>query len=153
MKSKIERSELDVLEDILQEVQENNEFMQELLADGEPQPQPQTEEKKELHHHFDKSFYCVRCGLEISEYWKPCEKKIKDTPEEWEEELMEIIGEATDLDEITDFIKQLLEERVENVLEQIQDWLSSDKGGDMDDEYLNILIDDIEELKLNTKKK
>lgn len=41
MKSKIERSELDVLEDILQEVQENNEFMQELLADGEPQSQPE----------------------------------------------------------------------------------------------------------------
>lgn len=41
MKSKIERSEIDVLEDILQEVQDNNEFIQELLADGDSQSQPE----------------------------------------------------------------------------------------------------------------
>ena len=40
-------------------------------------------EEEELHHHFDDDFNCVRCGTRIGEYWKPCEEKVKDTPEEW----------------------------------------------------------------------
>ena len=54
--------------------------------------------------------------------------KVEDTPEEWEEELMEIIGEATDLDEITDFIKQLLEERetfTKGELNNLLDWIEN----------------------------
>ena len=107
MKSKIERSELDVLEEILQEVQENNEFIQKLLADGESQDQEE-----------DTYFDCIKCGKQRKDLnsrgeWA-CEGcKVKDTPEEWEEE-----WHSTPVYNQISFIKNLLEGREDKAREE-----------------------------------
>jgi hypothetical protein len=163
MKSKIEKlgyflipcSTDESIADVLQRISEK---VDELVDHLNSQSQPEECEHKyilETHPFGLSRIRCPKCGdtRDIEDFLKG-----EDTPEEWEDNIRDLVYDIradrlVQSEVIIDKVKQLLEERVEDILEQIQDWISSDKGGDIDDEYLNILIDDIEELKLNTKKK
>lgn len=133
MKSKIERSELDVLEEILQEVQENNEFTQKLLADGESQDQ---EEEKEMTKE-DIEYLEKQREKEIQEGIAWIKQREQDTPEEWEK--------AKEFDKIHDILKPYHKEAEDysDTLKRVLDDREREgyeKGWD-DCERFRILID------------
>lgn len=85
---------------------------------------------------------------------KKLDERIRQSHEDgpkWEDKLAEILVGSrfnyTLTEQLTKFIRETIAQEKNKALDQVQEWLSGDKGGDIDDDYLTVRIDDIEEIK------